>query len=278
MRDLSTLFLGFIIFLSNHHHSQAVEALCLICENGVADLKFPYSPIDNTGTTCTDKHLEVATYPNTSRPDWCTQQQGYWRPICCGSKDPSSAAVSQQQEQVQVPKQQQQQQQQQEEVSKQPPQKYVPLKERCELCWNGNPNPRRTMVINIGEYGAHTCTDYYELGQRGGIDRKTCSALQVFAFEPCGCDQWLDPNASKVRKYNASDVVIIRANGTPTVTASADNTTAVSEEPTVLTTLQPSEQQQYPTAAASVTDTSPQPTPNPSPGDSVTTTFTTSSA
>ena len=59
---------------------------------------------------------------------------------------------------------------------------------RCDLCYNGNYPGTTSMVINMLGIGVGSCKQYYAYGLQGNIPNHLCSALQYFAFEPCGCN------------------------------------------------------------------------------------------
>jgi hypothetical protein len=65
--------------------------------------------------------------------------------------------------------------------------------QNCDICKTGDYPHNTAMVINMLYIGAGSCKQYYGYGRNGWIQNHLCSALQHFAYEPCGCGEF-NPN------------------------------------------------------------------------------------
>lgn len=137
---------------------------CNLCGDGVNDIVNPFDLVDADGLTCAALSVKMFLYTGKVCEDYrfrhhtrcCTRHS--LKPIVQNAKV----------------------------IPKFPHNGPYPI---CELCYNNNYPQAVGMVINLLYVGIGSCNQYYELGQRGMIMTHLCSALQHFAFEPCGCDK-----------------------------------------------------------------------------------------
>lgn len=146
---------------------------CHICgTKGNGAIKFPHVVLQNVGKTCTQIALSTALNVEDKTPE-CTQRQKEWNSRCCDpNKCPAGTTPSGLKPQ-QVPK-----------VDYKGP--YEP----CDVCRDGDYPYKTSMVINLLYTGVGSCAQYYIYGKEGKIMTHLCSALQYYAYEPCGCGKF----------------------------------------------------------------------------------------
>jgi hypothetical protein len=100
----------------------------------------------------------------------CRSEISNYRDRCCGSREPGPIA----------------------QIPTRPPvfQGERGPYQNCNLCWTGDYPYNTAMVINMLYIGVGSCPQYYGYGQNGWIQNHLCSALQHFAYEPCGCGEF----------------------------------------------------------------------------------------
>ncbi|CAB9498495.1 expressed unknown protein [Seminavis robusta] len=150
-----------------------VGAVCLLCEDGVDGLKYPFAVIKSDGTSCTKLAVSVAVdYEEGSSQ--CTKQIQAWREICCGDKQPIDVDIT--------------------DVFDEYPDidsiQQVGPYEKCNVCRDGDYPSTTSMVLTMLYIGSGSCAQYWKVGQQGLIPDHLCDPLQYFAYEPCGCGEF----------------------------------------------------------------------------------------
>lgn len=142
-----------------------VDAFCMLCEDGIKGLLHPLTYTDKFGKNCATLAVDLASVDQDDA--LCKRLVNENRSRCCSSDDMAPI--------VQLP-------------VIEPNYSITGIFNVCELCWNSKKPFNRNMVINMLYIGIGSCDQYYQYGQTGWIPTYLCSALQSFAFEPCGCN------------------------------------------------------------------------------------------
>ena len=157
-----------VLLFVNCAHS---EELCMLCKEGLDQMAWPITVIENDGTTCSSKALKMAKsmQPESSQ---CTAQQAQWRGECCGRTPPTSVEM--------------------EPAAPLPEIRKIGNNNRCGVCWNGDA-PTKNNVMTVLYLGSASCDQYEMMGQQGLIPDYLCDPIQFFAYEVCGCGEFARP-------------------------------------------------------------------------------------
>lgn len=153
-----------ILVLSLTVFCPRIEAICMLCEEGVYGLKYPDAVIKSDGTTCTNMAVDVAVdYEEGSTQ--CTQHIKAWREICCGDTRPIDVEIT--------------------DVFDEYPDidsiQTVGPYQKCDVCRDGDYPSTTSMVITMLYVGSGSCAQYWKVGQQGLIPDYLCDPLQYFA-------------------------------------------------------------------------------------------------
>lgn len=147
------------------HIKSTTNKPCHICgDTGNNALHYPNTLIGTSGKTCTDVLFENIKITDTSK---CKISQQKWN-ICCNGKPPGTSTRPPKREEIPV-------------VNWTGPYK------RCDVCRGGEYPSRVSMVLNFLYIGLGSCKQYYIKGREGKIPNHLCSAVQYYAWDPCGC-------------------------------------------------------------------------------------------
>jgi hypothetical protein len=156
---------------------QADESMgmCCLCE----DCDFPvtgreYIPVDEFGTTCYDKILEMADGGNesTQGSDKCKSLQNQYRQTCC---DANYTPIEVAQAPTSAP------------VINLPSNGAEPI---CNVCPDGGfPDLPKTVLAILYIPGNPTCEILYEMGLQKLIPQRVCNPIQDYLYEACGCNR-----------------------------------------------------------------------------------------
>lgn len=159
-----------VLFLQN---ISSANAVCMLCEDGVAGLQFPYAVVKSDGTTCTELAIDFAM-DYTEGSGSCIENIQAWRQICCGDEQPIDVDVT--------------------DVFDNYPDidsiETIGEYGKCDVCRDGDYPSASSMVINLLYVGQASCPQYWKAGQQGLIPNHLCAPLQYFAYEPCGCGEY----------------------------------------------------------------------------------------
>jgi hypothetical protein len=140
-------------------HIPSTNAICFLCERGLQELKRPHYFIDNRGTTCTKKTMDIFTYDDSGPA--CTEAILQYRETCCGDYEPIPVA----------------------QIPTAAPASLVEHSgpyPRCDICRNEVYPANPGMVINVLYLGEGSCDQYFIVGREGSIvPPHLCDALQV---------------------------------------------------------------------------------------------------
>jgi len=139
---------------------------CHLCKN--LNLTRPLEMVDSRGKTCAALMVNMFSLDSGTRQ--CRQLVMRNQVRCCTlaqveqiPQDPPADAIS---------------------LLKRGPYK------RCDLCYTKDFPYNTAMVINMLYIGVGSCKQYWDYGVSGWIPTHLCSALQFFAYEPCGCGKF----------------------------------------------------------------------------------------
>jgi len=165
-----TLRTATIIILASLFVAQA-SAICNLCPSGVPGIRWPFDHIDEHGTTCSHKAIDMAKIQDNSGA--CQSEIAQFRPKCCSDRRPQQI--------LQAPTR--------------PPVYSGPTgtNPSCDICRDGDYPSQKSMVITMLYLGSGSCAQYYDFGRAGFIPAHLCDTLKFFAYEPCGCGQF-NPN------------------------------------------------------------------------------------
>jgi len=152
------------------------NSLCLLCENGVAGLQYPYAVIQHDGTTCVELAMDLATSDYPSDSEGCIQNLQGWRQICCGDDRPIDVEITEPRVFDQYP-----------DIDSI---ETIGPYQTCDLCRDGDYPSVSSMVLTMLYIGSGTCPQYWKAGQQGLIPTHLCDPLRYFAYEPCGCGEF----------------------------------------------------------------------------------------
>jgi hypothetical protein len=145
--------------------TKSIVSKCHICgELGNLGIKYPNIVVGNTGKTCIEAAFDIIKNTDATK---CKEEQIKWK-TCCNGKPPGQISKPME---IQIPKVQ-----------------YTGPYKRCNVCRNGVYPKTTSMVLNLLYYGTGSCKQYYIDGLTGKIPDHLCSALQYYAYEPCGCE------------------------------------------------------------------------------------------
>lgn len=154
----------FVIAVAALLNISRVNAVCMLCEDGVDGLQFPYAVVKSDGTTCSQMAIDFATdYEEGSST--CSKKIQAWRQICCGDDEPIDVEVT--------------------DVFDEYPDidsiETVGPYEKCNICRDGDYPSASSMVITMLYIGSGSCPQYWKAGQQGLIPDHLCDPLQFFA-------------------------------------------------------------------------------------------------
>ena len=129
----------------------SANALCNLCSSGVQGIKWPFSVLDSSGTTCSQKAVEMARISNNGQ---CNSEINKYRSKCCGGSQPQDAEVAP----TRAP-------------SYNGPTGPYP---KCDICRDGDYPGNTAMVINMLYIGYGSCAQFYDIGRAGLIQTHLC--------------------------------------------------------------------------------------------------------
>lgn len=189
------------------------NSLCMLCEDGVAGIKWHFHKVNSGGTTCVQQAINMASKVGAGTGE-CQDLIEEYREMCCGDDKPDKV--------VQVPTK--------------PPTYNGPTGNyrTCDICRDGDYPGNKAMVINMLYLGVGSCAQYYDYGHAGLIPNHLCHPLQFFAYESCGCGEYNDANDS------SSSAPTQRPTLKPSTTPTPASLPKPSQRPTSKSTEKPS--------------------------------------
>jgi hypothetical protein len=158
-RNAKIVLVWLIVVCCPNHAS----SLCLLCEDGVDGLKYPFAVIKSDGTMCTNLALDVSVnYEDGSEK--CMENIQAWREICCGDSRPMDVEITDVFEEYPVNDE-----------------ALVGPYDRCNVCRDGDYPSATGMVISMLYAGTGSCQQFWKVGQQGLIPTHLCDPLQYYA-------------------------------------------------------------------------------------------------
>ena len=154
----------FLLVVAGLFQISSTSAVCMLCEDGVGGLQYPYAVVKSDGSTCSKMALDLAVdYSEGSST--CIQQIQAWRQICCGDERPIDVEVT--------------------DVFDDYPDidsiETIGPYPNCDVCRHGDYPSTSSMVITMLYIGSGSCPQYWKAGQQGLIPTHLCDPLQYFA-------------------------------------------------------------------------------------------------